>query len=242
MKKGLMISMLICSTASIADTNENYNTSEDTSENYNTSEATSENYNASEDTNENYNTSEDTNENYNACEASNGFIFGVGLANIDPDVAANAQVDDSAVSIRVGWEYRQSDYIFGAGIGGLIYDDKADYDQLVVDQYGNISTEESSADAFSFYIEGGYEYSINPYFYTDFIGGYEQTLVSSRAISNCGNCYDSDIDVDAGLYINPRLTIIFQSTAFLSLGYQHYLNGDIDNNIMLNIGFGAQQH
>jgi len=216
MKKGLMISMLICSTASIADT----------------SEATSENYNASEDTNENYTTS----------GASSGFIFGVGLANIDPDVAANAQVDESAVSIRIGWEYRPSDYIIGAGISGLIYDDKADYDQLVIDQYGNTSTEKSSADAFGFYIEGGYEYSINPYFYTDFIGGYEQTLDSSRAISNCGDCYDSDIDVDAGLYINPRITIIFQSTAFLSLGYQHYLNGDIDNNIMLNIGFGAQQH
>lgn len=173
---------------------------------------------------------------------SHGILFGLGLANIDQDVADKTAVDESALSIRIGWEYRRSDYIFGAGISGLVYDDSAEFSERVIDQFGNIDTADSTANAFNFYVEGGYEYALTPYLYADFLGGYEKVLSSSRSISNCEDCFDIDIDIDAGLYVNPRLTVILDSTVFFSLGYQHYLGGDIDNNIMLSIGIGARNH
>lgn len=181
-------------------------------------------------------------EHLNPAESSHGFMFGLGQANFDKQVAIENGIDDSALSIRLGYEYRKTDYIFAGGITGLVYDDSDEFNQTVIDQFGNVSTAESSADAFGFYVEGGYEYPINSYAYADFMGGYEQIFSSSRSISNCSNCIDQDIDVDAGLYINPRLSVILDNSVFFSLGYQHYLGGDIENNIMLSIGMGARQH
>lgn len=174
-------------------------------------------------------------------KTSHGFMLGVGNASFTETSAVDNYIDDSALSIRLGYEYRTGDYLFGAGFSGFIYDDSASFSQTVIDQYGNISTADSSSDAINLYIEGGYEYPLNEYFYAGFLGGYEQVLSSSRAISNCSDCASSDINIDAGFYINPRLTVILDSFYF-SLGYQHYLNGDVENNIMLSVGMGAKQH
>jgi hypothetical protein len=161
---------------------------------------------------------------------------GLGQASIDGQKAFAGGVEDSALYIRLGMEFQRSSWLYGVGISGLIYDDNADFSQTVQDQFGNISTADSSAEAFDLYGEFGYRYLLATRAYLDFITGYEQMLTSGRSISNCSNCYDEDIDIDSGFYLMPRLQFETEGGFTFSLLYRQYFTGDLESAVVFAIG------
>ena len=164
------------------------------------------------------------------------WFAGLGQANIDGEEAFGQGIEDSALYIRLGLEFQRSSWLYGFGLSGLIYDDNAEFSQTVRDQFGNISTADSSAEAFDLYGEVGYRYMFSTATYLDFFTGYEQVLTSGRSISNCTDCYDDDIDIDSGLYLMPRLQFETQGGYIFSLSYRQYLSGDLENAIAFTIG------
>lgn len=161
---------------------------------------------------------------------------GLGRASIDSEKASQQGVEDSALYIRLGVEMQRSHWLYDFGLSGLIYDDNAEFRQTVRDQFGNISTADSTAQAFDLFGEAGYRYLLSPNSSMDFFAGYEQMLTSGRSISNCSNCYDEDINIDSGLYVMPRLQFETETGFTFTLLYRQYLSGDLASAIALTIG------
>jgi hypothetical protein len=59
-------------------------------------------------------------------------------------------------------------------------------------------------------------------------------LASERGISNCSNCYSEDIEIDGGIYgvLGVGQTL---GSLDLSVQFQQYLSGDLDNTIRLKL-------
>lgn len=158
--------------------------------------------------------------------------------NIDKEAAAEQWIEDTAFAIGAAAEYYASDsentLLLGASI--LFYRDRAEFSQRVEDWWGYDSYEESSANAFMLFAEYGpkYRFGQDNMSFFSVRGGVSGILGSERSISNCGNCYSEDIEVDGGVYgvLGVGQTL---GSIDVSLQFQQYFSGDLDNSIRLKI-------
>lgn len=157
---------------------------------------------------------------------------------IDSKAAAEQWIEDSATAIGGAAEYYSSKtentLVLGASV--LLYRDNAEFAQYVEDYWGDVDYTESDATAFMLFAEYGPKYRFgqdNMSFFT-VRGGVSGILASERGISNCSNCYEEDIEIDGGVYgvLGIGQTL---GSLDLSLQFQQYLSGDLDNTIRLKL-------
>lgn len=162
----------------------------------------------------------------------------LGEVNFDSEIANLERVKDSATYLKLGYEGKNNQLIYGGGLSGFFYSDRNRFNQLTEDPFGDISRQSSSAEAFNLYFEGGYSYQFSHYWSFDMLFGHELVLSSERSISNCSNCFSEDIDIDSGLYFIPRIKLLpNDSNLIWSLSYQYYLSGDVENAAYLTLGY-----
>ena len=171
--------------------------------------------------------------------AVNAYYLGLGRVSFDSKEAFAEGVDSDATSIRLAWERTQGAFAFALGMSGFMYSDNEKFSQQVKEQFGgDVSTRSSSADAFSIFGELGYNKNFNEYVHFSVFGGYEQVITSERGIASCTDCYSEDIDIDAGLYVYPRMLFNRDNGFGVSLGYQKYLTGDVEGGFLITFGGG----
>ncbi len=163
--------------------------------------------------------------------------------NINHEVAnrPDVMVADSATAIGLAGEYFRSDsnMIYAIGLNYIMYNDNNEFSQYVEDNwYNGRNYEESDANAFMIFAEAGPKI----YFGADNLSffsaraGISAILDSTRSISYCSDCYSEDININGGLY--GALGIGHSFDRFdLSLQFQQYFTGDIDNSLRLQVGF-----
>ncbi|WP_331344069.1 hypothetical protein [Cellvibrio sp. UBA7661] len=158
--------------------------------------------------------------------------------NIDKQAAAEQWIEDTAVAIGGAAEYYASDSENTLSLGAslLFYRDNAEFSQYVEDYWGDESYEESDANALMLFAEYGpkYRFGRDNMSFFSVRGGVSGILGSERSISNCRDCYSEDIEIDGGVY---GLIGIGQTLGRidLSLQFQQYLSGDLDNTLRLKI-------
>ncbi len=167
----------------------------------------------------------------------NGFNFSIGRVSFDEEVATEEGVEDSATYWRLGWQRQSGQALFGAGISGYLYSDDEGFDQYVEDSSGDEFTADSSAVAINMYFEGGYSHNLNENISLEILGGLEQVLSSERSIPNCSNCREEDIDLNAGLYVTPRIRFSTDGSFSFSMAYHQYLNGDTENGFSVDFAW-----
>lgn len=157
---------------------------------------------------------------------------------IDAQAAAEQWIEDSATAIGGAAEYYSSKtentLVLGASI--LLYRDNAEFAQYVEDYWGDVDYTESDATAFMLFAEYGpkYRFGQDNMSFFSVRGGVSGILASERSISNCRNCYSEDIEIDGGVYgvLGIGQTL---GSLDLSLQFQQYLSGDLDNTIRLKL-------
>lgn len=157
---------------------------------------------------------------------------------IDSQAAAEQWIEDSATAIGGAAEYYSSKtentLVLGASI--LLYRDNAEFAQYVEDYWGDVDYTESDATAFMLFAEYGpkYRFGQDNMSFFSVRGGVSGILASERSISNCRNCYSEDIEIDGGVYgvLGIGQTL---GSLDLSLQFQQYLSGDLDNTIRLKL-------
>lgn len=163
--------------------------------------------------------------------------------NITEDVANRPAVlvGESATAIGAAAEYFTSanDMVYAVGLNYIFYNDNNEFAQYIDSYWSGYGYEESDAGAFMAYAELGPEYHFGADGLSFFTvrGGYSGIFASERAIDNCDNCYSEDINIDGGLY---GLVGIGRSVGpvDLSLQFQQYFNGDLDNSFRFMISGG----
>lgn len=149
-----------------------------------------------------------------------------------------AQVKDTATAIGGAAEYYSSatENTLSLGINFLFYRDTAAFSQYVKDYWGDIDYSESDANAFMVFAEYGpkYRFGQDNMTFVTVRGGVSGMLYSERGISGCRNCHEEDIDIDGGLYgvLGIGQTL---GSLDLSLQFQQYFTGDIDNSVRLKL-------
>jgi len=157
---------------------------------------------------------------------------------IDSQAAAEQWIKDSATAIGGAAEYYSSTsentLVLGASL--LFYRDNAEFAQYVEDYWGDVDYTESDANALMLFAEYGpkYRFGQDNMSFFSVRGGVSGILGSERSISNCRNCYSEDIEIDGGVY---GLVGIGQTLGRLdlSLQFQQYFSGDLDNTIRLKL-------
>ncbi|WP_111978982.1 porin family protein [Algibacillus agarilyticus] len=167
---------------------------------------------------------------------STGFHGSLGSVSLDAKAAYIGEVKDSATYWRLGWENHTDSFIWGTGLSGYLYSDKAGFTVRTEGAFGGESDSDSSATAFNGYIEGGYKYAVNDVFSVALLAGYELVLTSDRSVGYCSDCPSEDIDMDAGVYLQPRATFQFGNDWYASLDYNAYMSGDVESAVMLSVG------
>lgn len=157
---------------------------------------------------------------------------------IDKEAAAREWIEDTAFAIGGAAEYYASDSENTLSLGAsiLFYRDDAAFSEYVEDWWGHEGYEESDANALMLFAEYGPKYRFgrdNMSFFSA-RGGVSGILGSERSISNCSNCYSEDIEIDGGVYgvIGIGQTL---GSIDLSLQFQQYFSGDLDNTVRLKI-------
>lgn len=167
----------------------------------------------------------------------NNIYLGGGGISFDPKTAAQENIKSSGSYWRLGWEKVHEKWVYGLGISGYKYSDLSSLsDVVVVDQYNKESTANSGANATNLYFEGGYHHPLNAYFNLELLAGYELITYSKRGFGNCTDCPGEDIDIEAGLYLMPRINYASKSWFTVSLAYHNYLMGNIDGAYSVTIG------
>jgi hypothetical protein len=157
---------------------------------------------------------------------------------IDSEAAAEQWIEDSATAIGGAAEYYSSKtentLVLGASV--LLYHDNAEFAQYVEDYWGDVDYTESDATAFMLFAEYGpkYRFGQDNMSFFSVRGGVSGILASERSISNCSNCYSEDIEIDGGVYgvLGIGQTL---GSLDLSLQFQQYLSGDLDDTIRLKL-------
>lgn len=157
---------------------------------------------------------------------------------IDSQAAAEQWIKDSATAIGGAGEYystnSENTLVLGASI--LLYRDDAEFAQYVEDYWGDVDYSESDANALMVFAEYGpkYRFGQDNMSFFSVRGGVSGILGSERSISNCRNCYSEDIEIEGGVY---GLLGIGQTLGSLDLSvqYQQYFSGDLDNTIRLKL-------
>jgi len=158
--------------------------------------------------------------------------------NLDKEAAWEEGIEDSATAIGFAAERytNTSEMTLSLGMNFLFYHDNAAFAQYVEDYWGDIDYTESDASAITVFAEYGpkYRFGQNNKSFAIVRGGANAVLFSERAISGCSDCYSEDIDIEGGLY---GVLGVGQTLGFLdvSLQFQQYFSGDIDNSLRLKI-------
>lgn len=171
-----------------------------------------------------------------------GYTAYANVVNIDSDTALSQGIDDSAYSIGISADYLQNNWITSLGAEIIVYDDNAEFTQVVegsgVFNRGDVSTESSTANAILAYVGTGYQW----YFGEEkdvaltLQGGFSHLFESTRSIDSCSNCYSEDIDVDAGAYVKASLLRAGDTFSF-GVHVQQFLGGDgLSNAFGISIG------
>ncbi|WP_050976925.1 hypothetical protein [Cellvibrio sp. BR] len=157
----------------------------------------------------------------------------------DEEAAASQGIEDTATAVGGAAEYysSNSENTLSLGINVLFYRDNAAFGQYVEDYWGDdVDYEESDANAFMLFAEYGpkYRFGQDNMTFVTVRGGISGILASERSISNCSDCYSEDIEIDGGLYgvIGIGQTL---GRLDLSLQFQQYFSGDIDNSLRLKL-------
>lgn len=156
----------------------------------------------------------------------------------DKEAAAKQFIKPTATAVGGAAEYYSSKsentLVLGASI--LLYRDNAEFAQYVEDYWGDVDYAESDANAFMLFAEYGpkYRFGQDNMSFVTVRGGLSGVLASERSISNCRNCYSEDIEIDGGVYgvLGIGQTL---GRLDLSLQFQQYFSGDLDNTIRLKL-------
>ena len=158
--------------------------------------------------------------------------------NIDKQAAAEQWIKDTATAVGGSAEYYSSktENTLVLGASFLFYRDNAEFAQYVEDYWGDIDYSESDANAFMLFAEYGpkYRFGQDNMTFVTVRGGISGILGSERSISDCRNCYSEDIDIEGGVYgvLGIGQTL---GSLDLSLQFQQYFSGDLDNSIRFKI-------
>jgi len=160
-----------------------------------------------------------------------GFYGSLGTVNFDTKRSVNNYINDSATYLKLGWEKHNEEWIWGLGMSVYLYSDNATFSQQTTD-----GEKDSEASAINGYLEGGYKYTVNENIIISVIAGYEQVFASTREIGMCYDCYSEDIDISAGIYIQPRMSYLWDNDWYATASYSSYISGDVNNSLILTVG------
>ncbi|MEN0038101.1 MAG: hypothetical protein AAGC78_13585 [Cellvibrio sp.] len=157
---------------------------------------------------------------------------------IDSKAAAEQWIEDTATAVGGSAEYYSSktENTLVLGASFLFYRDNAEFAQYVEDYWGDVDYSESDANAFMLFAEYGpkYRFGQDNMTFVTVRGGVSGIIGSERSISGCRNCYSEDIDIKGGAYgvLGIGQTL---GSLDLSLQFQQYFSGDLDNSLRLKI-------
>lgn len=158
--------------------------------------------------------------------------------NIDEQTAYEQGIEKTATAIGGAAEYYStaSENTLSLGASILFYRDNEEFAQYVEDYWGHVDYSESDANAVMLFAEYGpkYRFGQDNMSFFSVRGGVSGIVGSERSINNCSNCYSEGIDIQGGVY---GLIGIGQTLGSfdISLQFQQYLSGDLDNTIRLKI-------
>ncbi len=155
-------------------------------------------------------------------------VVSLGSVSMDSSVK-NEGISDSAFGLKLGWEIKEQDFIYGFGIHSYMYDDAHSFSQQVESTWGSRSTEESDASGLALFGELGMSVARANNLDFQVLAGIELMLVSDRSIAYCSDCYSQDIDVNSGLYVLPRVALHANESFTLGVQYQHFFGGDLQS-------------
>jgi len=164
------------------------------------------------------------------------WTIGIGVYSLDSEQASLQGIGDQATFLKLGWAGQSKQFTYGIGLSGLLLDDRNSFSVLVDGPFSGTSVESSDADAIGGYGELGYSYNFDSNVKVDLLAGLE-FINASRGIANCIDCPEEDIDLDSGLYIEPKLAFIQQNGLIVSLSYRKYLNADINGGVTIDFAW-----
>lgn len=144
--------------------------------------------------------------------------------SIDADMAAANGIADSGFGLGVSYSGEKGLFNFTAGASFFFIDDEDEFSQRVEDWSGDESTEESSIDAGSLYIDAGVLYPVSEAFSLGLNGGYRYFDID-RGITNCRDCYSESVGVESDTYVKPFARFGFNDSWSGTLAYFAY-SGD----------------
>jgi hypothetical protein len=167
----------------------------------------------------------------------------VGTMSLDKDKANSQYSDSSAYVVGFNADYLTSNWITTGTVAFLVYDDYAEFSQVVEGQgwfnNGDSSVESSNASGVIFSIASGYQWTVGEEreFAARLQAGFSGLTASERGIENCSNCYSEDININGGLFL---LGSIQRDVGRFSIGlfYQQYFSGDLNNSLGISISSG----
>lgn len=162
--------------------------------------------------------------------------FNLGSTSINSELSAQG-LGGSAFNFGMSFDYLEQDWYSSILIDILEFDDENEFKQGVVSNYGSDSTETSTASATSIGGAIGKAFFVNnnkTMLYAQ--GGANILFGASRAIDNCSNCYEEDLDVSGGLFARLGANIYSDNIVF-GVYSSFGLSGDIDNVFGIKVGF-----
>jgi len=160
------------------------------------------------------------------------------VINFDPAVAAYDGISDSGFGLGVGYAGEKGLFNFSVGATFYFIDDENKFTQRVESDWsGDTSTEKSSIDAGSLYIDAGFQYPLSESFTIGLNGGYRYFDIS-RTISNCRDCYSEGVRIDSDTYLKPFARLDFNERFSGDLAYFSY-SGDkgADDSLQFGMNF-----
>ncbi len=157
---------------------------------------------------------------------------------LDKEAAFSQGVDKTATALGFAGEYyaNNSEMTLSLGMNVLLYNDNDEFVQYVRDSWGDSSYEKSDASGLMLFAEYGPKYRVGADNLTFLVvrAGASVIVASERSISDCRNCYSEDIDINGGVYgvLGVGRTL---GRLDLSLQFQQYFSGDIDNSLRLKL-------
>jgi len=150
-------------------------------------------------------------------------------------------VGDDAFGLGIAYTLiLKEHYFLTIGLGGIFFDDKDEFKQVVKEERifrsDRFSTESSDVIGGSASVELGLRAALNQskkIFAAGSVG--YRYIGAEREISNCIDCDDETVDIDGGLFLKPSLNYMFSDIVQGSVGYQFFPNSDVEGAIMIAV-------
>jgi hypothetical protein len=171
-----------------------------------------------------------------AMAGSWNFSVDLDSMKINSDAAEREYIDDKATVLGFAAEYDtgKNGIVVGGGFDLISYDDNAGFDQNT-----NRGNKSSNASGSLLYVEAGptLHFGTEAKAFFDARLGYSHMMQSERSIDYCSNCYSEDINIDGGAYGTLAIGRLLGDHFALSLEYQQFFSGDLDNSLGLKFGY-----